>query len=62
MAEYDRKNCPLKFAIDKLSVSTYPCDEEKCAWWNIDFEECIFCRIARELVNLIPPKWVGGAK
>ena len=35
MAEYDKENCPLKFATDKLSVSTYPCDEERCAWWHI---------------------------
>lgn len=47
MAEYDRKNCPLKFHTDALSVSTYPCDEKKCAWWDDFTGHCAILSISR---------------
>ena len=67
MAKDKRKICPLTYssgkgAYDQEVADFDYCVEESCAWWNVDFKECVLCRIARELTNLVPPKLVGGAR
>ena len=58
----ERKICPLSFSSPE-GYDLCECKEEKCAWWTKDeYEMCAIVRIAKEIQNLIPPRWVGGAK